>query len=436
MKRLRSGRIIRGVIDAGTRGYRIARAINAVRQASSSSNNNDDKRVVNVSSTSLRKVKRGKRVKRQDPYECKLKIEYGTEKEGKQSVYVGSQTHPCQQTLFSVCQALVRFFAVKADWDFVAWTDAIMRVGANPNFTIGLIWQEEDDTGMILNSASSSGAGTWDGLVINLANKFVEIFGDSPVAAAAQFKPKRSLQFITVTGGGNTPYLQPQFYKANDLYITVDVTSGLQVHNRSPAQTTLEVGPNPWDKDNVFTTPLTGRYYTCTGGDPIFATSGRSPSSTQLGRFRSVPDTGAITTHPDSGQYDGSVVNIIHKPPEPQFFTNCVASRYVKIMPGQISMSSHRHAVTKSLRNWMYAFSDSFRAIVGKTYASLGETEFDVNTWRVGHSHFYGLENMCRTLAPAEGAVRCGLEINLILRSRASYKPRVGCVAQTNIVTS
>jgi len=387
-----------------------------------------------------KRISGGKKIKSYDRYLVSKKIEKGVNFLAYNAIYAGGWTHPAQQTIGLIAQALIRFFAIKLNIDFASFEeDFLLPQNSLQNFSIDFWWRNEDPSQQALQVTQvlSTGIFTWSVFAGFLVQKFLEVFGIAN-KTVDKVEPAKRLIYIGLRGQGVAPVIGSQLYKADELFVTVNGVSNIQVQNRTPGVDPTVPGELIDQTDSIFANPLRGQYYTFNNGRPVI----KSPGTVSATEYSLVPAdaaTGTITAWDERGTipfklFDQTVVSALKKPPPGRMFTNCKTSKTMQIDPGQIAISKAKASVTKSLSSWMYLLSEKMRAVSTKTYVGLA-FDSDPISYRVGVSHMYGLEKMCDTEAGSVVGPRVGIEHNLYMSAKVVHKRKQGILPQIDIQT-
>jgi len=396
-----------------------------------------------------REVKKGRRVRPQDPYKVSVKLERGLQYGSLNAVYVGGVTHPIQYTFAIVVQALLRFMFVRAKIDFGSFDDVmLMPLVSTQTFTFSY-WYRNESAGAnrtaLTRVTVTLNQSTWSSAAGAVTDSLIDTFGVGPtVLSPATAAEQRRLVYVGLEGNGVAPIVASQFYKADDIFVAVKGESAIQVQNRTKGEIALSD-----ETDSIFANPLRGKYYSFNSGRPQILNPGQL-TSTQDSVFQYDVTAGSITCGDNPITYSGGtptvvtpvpfnsiVVQQLKKPPAGTFFNNCNATRYCAAKPGEIVRARVTADITKSLQGWLHVMREKFLAAPTKTFLGLGgATAVDPYNYKLGKSHVFGFEKMCDTAPAATNtAVVVGLEHNLFMSARCNYKPKLGVVSQINITT-
>lgn len=402
--------------------------------------------------SSLKRVRGGRKVTRNDPLKVSIKVERGLQQAAWNCVYVGGATHTTQMCTGMVVQSLIRFMALRANLDFASFDEDMIAPGIGAHSFSFDYWYRQDTgtgasgasaaTALTLVTVPSTGITSWAQWAGAIADSFVLTFGTGPTTATPSLSqavpPIRRLCYIALRGTATTPVLATQFYKADELFITVKGESKIQVQNRTKA----ENASGSEDAENVFANPLRGKYYTFKNGRPVVK-SVANVQANQLTFFPYDTQSGNINVSDKEGVggtvvFPGPVSNLMRKPPPGYWFSNCSTQKYTSLEPGHIARAAIQHTVTKSLNSWLSALRPKFLQATTKTYIGLGSVaqEGDPYEFKLGMSHMFALEKMCDTaVASSTNQVTVGLEHTLFVSGSLTWKPKMGCLPQVTINT-
>lgn len=390
-------------------------------------------------SGAIKMIKAGRKVTKVDSYRVTHKVERGQNFIAFNAIYPGGATHPSYATLRMIALALVRFIAVRAKMDFTSFDDDIGLPFVFPGkWSIFYYWkgegQTEDDTATFRVAIAADVAVSWSNLATFLADSFVNIFGAKQGRRLYSFGvyPQQDANV-------GESFIATQYYNASDLYISVKGESSIQMQNRT-------LGEGTGDKTeatNIFNNPLRGKYYTFKSGRPCIrginvASSDKTFLFDYQNRSGSIATQDKYSLTGTQSDFPITISDALRKPPNGNFFTNCTTTKYVTVEPGGILKSKIEHTITKSLTNWIYAFTTKFLAVeppdgFPKTLALM--TGSDPTDWRLGVSHCFGLEKMIDTSAALEPEIQVGHEHNLFMVSKCTYKPKNSAVSLISITT-
>jgi len=387
-------------------------------------------------------VKAGRKVTRVDSYRCTVKIERGQQFIAFNAAYPGGATHPAYCTLRMISLALVRFVAMKAKMDFQNWEDDLgLPFVFEGKWSLFYYWkgegQSSTDTATFREQINADTVSSnWRQLADALSSSFINVFGA---------KQGRRLYGFGIypqqDSNVGESFIATQYYNAADLFISVKGESSIQMQNRTLGEGTGDKA----EATNIFNNPLRGKYYTFSNGRPCIRGVGVADTTKTL-MFEYGGMHGAIATQDKysttGGQSDFPITisDALRKPPSGNFFTNCKTTRYTTVEPGGILRSKIDHTITKSLTNWIYAFTSKFLSVeppaegFPKTFEGMQFN--DPPEWRLGVSHCYGLEKMIDT-NPVQDTfeIQIGHEHNLFMVSKCTYKPKNSVPAFIEIKT-
>lgn len=383
----------------------------------------------------IKTVKGGKKVTRVDGYKVMLKLERGQQFVAFNCIYPGGCTHPSEPTLQMVCLALIRFMAKKAAFDFGDFNDSnALPFAPLSKWSVFYYWKGEgqtaNDSATFRENVSANANTTWLSLSQALATSFVTTFGTSA---------RRLLAIGIYPDQDAAPshsFISTQYYNASDLFISVKGESSVQVQNRTLGDGTTG---DQADASNIFNNPLRGKYYTFKAGRPLIRNVGQSTASQKV-LMDYQTTSGTISTQDrfdntaTGSNYDANVALSLRKPVNGPFFTNCLTTKYVQVEPGAVVKSKLDHSISKSLMNWIRAFQEKFTAVTPKTL--VGMANDDPYDYRLGKSHLFGLEKMVDTSVVSAPEITVGLEHNLFMVARCTYRPKNTAVSLINILTT
>jgi len=388
---------------------------------------------------SMKIVRKGRKVTPVDGMRVMHKFERGQNFVAFNAIYPGGATHPSYATLRMLCLSLVRFIAKRSKIDFGDFNDAVgLPFIPSTRWSMYYYWKGEgqasDDTASFRENIDSSGATSWSALADRLADSFVNIFGANQGRRLYMFGvyPNEDAQT-------SHSFMSTQVYHASDLYISIKGESSIQVQNRTLGDGTGDVA----DASNIFNNPLRGKYYTFKSGRPCIRNVGQiAELKTFLMDYQNT--SGAIATQDRYAAVTGSDYNdqtalALRKPPSGNFFTNCKTTKYTTVEPGGILRSKIDHTVSKSLTNWIYAFTTKFLTVepaaAGQPKNLAGMVGSDPVDYRIGVSHIYGLEKMVDTTIVTQPEIQVGHEHNLFMVGKVTYRPKNSAVAMITITT-
>jgi len=369
-----------------------------------------------IAGSTGRSVSSGRVVTTSDPMKVSVKGERGWQHGAYNSVYVGGTTHPCYLTLRVIAMSILRFMMVKANISFANFKNFITMPAVGGSAFDVRVWtrQVTPTLGALTTNAITSNGKTFQELADDLATLLISNLTTTG---------SRRLVAIGLTQQTTTvPTISSQYYLAEDIYITVKGESGLQVQNRTNAETSDVSGRE--NSDSIYNNPLRGKYYTFRSSRPIL----RDPENltatqndtmqygSQFGDIRTGDRESAILT-----DWNNAVENTLQKPPPGNTFSNCATTKYMGVKPGEIVKSKVQHTVRMNLALWMDKFSSKFETAAVKTLAGL-LTDRDPFDWRVGKSHIFGLEKTCDTSSTTSQEVTVGLEVNLFMVAKMDHR--------------
>lgn len=385
----------------------------------------------------VKKVTKGRKVTKQDPYKVDLKIERGESYVGFHCMYPGGVTHPLYYTYLSMCYALIRFFMRKAKVDFGSFYDIPMMPSVNgAKWGVRYYYVAEGDnpSDLVGVSVDMSDAGSYEACAIRLSNSLVETFGaNNQIRKMTQIVCHPS--FPNVLAKSDECTIATQVYNARDLYISIKGESSIQIQNRTLADSTAG---DQRDSSNIFNNPLRGKYYTFKSGRPFIRNLawGVVPNrySFENNSNGSITQQDRFATGPSGTNFSEVVATELRKPPAGTYFINCVTTKHTNVMPGAILHSRIQDTAVHSINKWLSIFKSKFDLVLNKSLAGLLAAGEPLD-YHVGKSHMYGLEKMVDTDQVSTNQLEIGHEHNLFMSSKAYYRPRAGTVAIVKINT-
>lgn len=373
-------------------------------------------------------IRKGRKVKKMNPYKVMIKVEKGLAGYGWNATYSGGTTHPCYQVLRVTCMGLVRFLMMKAKIDFGHFQDFITAplVGGSA-FDVRIWFREETPvTGNLTSVGLTSNGKTFLQLADDLAGLLV--------AQLSTTGSKRLIGFGLTQQTTAVPTLASQYYLVEDIYVEIKGESSVQLQNRTPAEGAGGVTPDGiYQSDNIYANPLRGKYYTFSSARPII----RDPENAVAAALSTLPyesTYGYIARSDRTGSggaatsdFSAPVENALKKPPPGAMFSNCSHTRYMGVKPGEIVKAKIQHTVKLRLSTLMSKFASKFEAATVKTLAGLA-AQLDPFDWYMGKSHIYGLEKTCDTTTATADEVFVGIEHNLFMSCIVTHKPKIGSV--------